>query len=481
MANCIRCGRQLPGLSFGKKICQWCVQHEAAQRGEDVAPQRVMPAPWVRRESSMGLTQILFGANVAVCLATLGVMFANGGSPLSDFPSDVLLWGANVGPYTLSGQWWRLFTYMFLHGSLMHIAFNMWCLWDLGRLAESLYGRWTFGAIYLITGIGAGLASVAWNPHVLSVGASGAIFGLAGALISSFYLGEFSVPRAALSGTLRSLLFFAGFNLFFGQLFGGIDNACHIGGLITGLILGAMIARLAPQHDKPMRRAVVFSVVALVLVGSAMGVQRWRGFPVGLRRGSLSGNSPEQMIAEFQKLVREKPGFVPGHVGLAKVYFSQGRVAEAEGELKRALQLDPQNAEAHMNLGAAYLSQDQPKEAHDEFAKVLAQDPNDAEAHVWLGMALAAEQNPEAAIQEYQAALKLDPQAEGVYYKIGISQAQLKQYDDAIASYLKEQQRGGDEEELETALADAYEAKGLTQQSQEARKKAAQLKARDTD
>ena len=56
-------------------------------------------------------------------------------------------------------------TYMFLHGGLMHIAFNMWCLWDLGALAESLYGRWTFGAIYLITGIGRGLASVAWNPE----------------------------------------------------------------------------------------------------------------------------------------------------------------------------------------------------------------------------------------------------------------------------------------------------------------------------
>jgi hypothetical protein len=58
MANCIRCGRQLPGLTFGKKICQWCVQHEAAQRGElaDDAPQTVMPTPWVRRESSIGVT-----------------------------------------------------------------------------------------------------------------------------------------------------------------------------------------------------------------------------------------------------------------------------------------------------------------------------------------------------------------------------------------------------------------------------------------
>ena len=245
MTNCIRCGRQLPPLMFGKKICQWCKQHEAAQRGElsDDAPQPVMPAPWVRRgESSITVTQVLLGANVMVFIA---MVLASGS--VMDFPGNVMVhFGANAGPYTLSGQWWRIFTYMFLHGGLMHIAFNMWCLWDLGAMCESLYGRWTFAAIYLLTGIAGGLASVAWNPGTLSVGASGAIFGLAGALISSFYLGEFSLPSFAIKGTLRSLLFFVGFNVLFGSLFPGIDNACHAGGLVSGLILGALIARVAP-------------------------------------------------------------------------------------------------------------------------------------------------------------------------------------------------------------------------------------------
>src|SRR5580693_7795741 len=167
MANCIRCGRKLPPMSF-KKICQWCVHHEAVQRGEDSnAPQPVMAAPWVRRgESSISLTQIFFGASVAVFIA---MVLASG--PSLDFTGQVKIhFGANYGPVTLSGQWWRLVTYMFLHGGLLHIAFNMWCLWDLGALAESLYGRWTFGAIYLITGIGGGLASIAWNPSVRRVG-----------------------------------------------------------------------------------------------------------------------------------------------------------------------------------------------------------------------------------------------------------------------------------------------------------------------
>jgi rhomboid protease GluP len=138
---------------FGKKICQWCKQHEAAQRGEldEDAPQPVIAAPWVRRESSISLTQVLFGANVMVFIA----MALASGSVL-DFPGQIMVhFGANSGPLTLSGDWWRLLTYMFLHGGLMHIAFNMWCLWDLGALCESLYGRWTFGVIYVLTGIAA--------------------------------------------------------------------------------------------------------------------------------------------------------------------------------------------------------------------------------------------------------------------------------------------------------------------------------------
>jgi rhomboid protease GluP len=293
MANCIRCGRKLPGLTFGKKICQWCVQHEAAQRGEIVedAPQPVMTAPWARRrESGITLTQVLFGINVAVYLA----MALSSGSVVEFAGLDLRPWGANIGPYTLFGntnlgpytfhsQWWRLFTYMFVHGGILHIAFNMWCLWDLGALCESLYGPWTYAAIYVITGMGAGIASVAWNPLVVSVGASGAIFGLAGALIASFYLGEFNLPSIAIKGTLRSLLIFAAFNIFFGTVMSGVDNAAHFGGLGIGLVLGALVAKIAPQRDHPLRRVAVMGIVAVGVTLSFLIVQNWRGSQLFLR------------------------------------------------------------------------------------------------------------------------------------------------------------------------------------------------------
>jgi rhomboid protease GluP len=275
MANCIQCGRKMPGLSFGKKKCQWCLQYEAAKRGEegDDAKQIVMPAPWVR-QSTIGasLTQILLGVNVAVFLLALA------------FPVLEDL-GANIGPYTISGQYWRLATYMFFHGGFIHIAFNMWCLWDLGALSESLYGRATFAAIYLITGVAGGVASVGWRPMGATVGASGAIFGLAGALVASFYLGEFSLPRAAISGTLKSLAFFVVINVALGGMFPGVDNACHIGGLISGLILGALIAVVAPGRDQVAQRVGVIILVAVIVAVSAVGVFRWRSSQIHFDSG----------------------------------------------------------------------------------------------------------------------------------------------------------------------------------------------------
>ncbi len=473
MANCIRCGRQLPRLTFGKKICQWCVRHEAVQRGEedDDAIQPVMAAPWVQRESSVSLTQVILGANVMVFIA----MMAAGGGFSMDFTGQVMVhFGANFGPYTLSGQWWRLFTYMFLHGGIFHIAMNMWCLWNLGWLCESIYGRFTYAAIYLITGVAGGIASVAWNPSVLSVGASGAIFGLMGALIASFYLGEFSLSGINIKGMMGSLLFFAGFSLYWGSVSSGIDNACHIGGLVSGLILGALIALFAPGHDQPARRAGILLLMVLILGGTAVGVQRWRG-GMQFRSAISAERNVDRMIGDLQKKVQLNPQDASAHYSLARAYFAKGQFPEGESELKRVLDLQPQNTRARVDLGAVYLRQQQPKEAQEEFAKLVAEDPNDANAHLGLGMALAGQNNHEAAIDEFQTTLRLAPQAEDVYYRMGISQAQLKKYDDAIASYLKERDRSGDDVELENALADAYQAKGMQQQAQDARDKASQL------
>jgi len=281
MANCIQCGRKLPAFSF-KKICQWCAQHEAAQRGEvdEDAKQHVIPAPWVRRDSGVTLTQFLFGANLALFLA---MALASGSIESFPFPVSLRL-GANVGPYTLTGEWWRLLTYMFLHGGIFHILMNMWYLWNFGNLCESLYGRWTFLGIYLVTGISGGLASIAWNVQVWSVGASGALFGLTGALIASIYLGEFSPSAVSNTGTLTSLIFWGAFSLIFGFISPGIDNSCHIGGLVGGLALGAAIAKFAPRQEQAPRRVLLFIAAGFVLAVCALALAHHYEVPLRIGR-----------------------------------------------------------------------------------------------------------------------------------------------------------------------------------------------------
>jgi rhomboid protease GluP len=473
MANCIRCGRQLPPLSFGKKVCQWCVQHEAAQHGaeSDDATQRVMPAPWVRRrESAFSLTQILLGANVAVFLA---MALASGS--VFEFPGQITVhYGANFGPYTLSGEWWRLVTYMFLHGGIMHIAFNMWCLWDLGQLCESLYGRWTFLAIYLITGIAAGLSSVAWNPGVLSVGASGAIFGLAGALIASFYLGEFSLPKVAISGTLRSLVIFAVFNLGFGQLFNGIDNAAHVGGLVSGLILGALIARLAPQSDAPARRASVIGFVALLVVVGGLGVRQWRGGTMRTAR-QFEGSAADP-VARGKILVRANPNLPQAHFVLAEAYYNRQQFPEAEAEFKRGIELQPSSATGRFYLGMTYLGEKEFDKAKETFTEMLSLNSGSAYGHYGLGLVSADQQNYQGAIDEFKKVLASETPVSGIYFDLGNSYAKLKMYDDAITAYLDGKKKDSDDPDLENALADAYQAKGMTQQAQEARNRAQELR-----
>jgi rhomboid protease GluP len=221
------------------------------------------------------ITTTLIGMNVAVFVA----MALTGVSPVSPTSVELVKWGANWGPLSLGAEPWRMLASNYVHVGFLHILLNMWCLWNLGLLAERVFDPWTYVLIYTACGLAGSLGSLWWHPMSVGAGASGAIFGLAGALIAALYLGHLPIPRQAMQGTLKSLLTFAGYNLFFGAVARGIDNSAHIGGLLAGLALGAVLAKhlTAPPEVRDGWRRAVFVAAGVVLVLAFMLVKRVSG------------------------------------------------------------------------------------------------------------------------------------------------------------------------------------------------------------
>lgn len=275
-ARCHRCGEPLPEPNLPCPACGYDPERpeepKAAPRGPSLLG---LAAAWGDRDTPVRLTPVLVGLNVAV----LGVMVATGVSLLSPTVQSLTAWGANTGPLTAGGQWWRLFTAMFLHAGILHLAFNLWALWIIGQIVERLLGWRGMAVVYLLAGLGGSLASLAWNPDVVSVGASGAIFGLYGALFGFLLRYRQAIPPPALKSASKNALVFLLYNLAFGASVPGIDLACHAGGLVGGLLAGYAIA-LPPGQEghalRPKRHLQVLAggLAALLLLGVALPKNR---------------------------------------------------------------------------------------------------------------------------------------------------------------------------------------------------------------
>ena len=211
------------------------------------------------------VTPLLVAINVAVfiamCVAGVGIVEPDGNA--------VVAWGSNFGPATMGGQWWRLFTSMFLHFGVIHLVFNMWALYQSGRTIERLYGSFQFALLYLFAGLAGSMASLLWNPQVNSAGASGAIFGIFGGLLAFVINPRNGVPAAVMQEQRNSTLIFTAYSLFYGFAHAGIDNAAHIGGLVGGFLMGLLLARPLDAASRarfdPARIAIALAGGVLVL------------------------------------------------------------------------------------------------------------------------------------------------------------------------------------------------------------------------
>jgi len=185
--------------------------------------------------------------------------------------------GAKFGPLIAAGEWQRLLISIFLHGNLMHLFFNTYALYYLGRLAEGVFGSRKFFAVYIFSGIGGSLLSYGWHFGRAGVGASGAIFGLAGAIFAS----GLKHRNTSLNRMGMSILPFILINLVIGFVVPAIDNAAHIGGLLTGMAMGWLLR--PGSHPFGWKRTfeevtswaliafVAFSMISFFVPGISMG------------------------------------------------------------------------------------------------------------------------------------------------------------------------------------------------------------------
>jgi rhomboid protease GluP len=314
--------------------------------------------------------------------------------------TDVLVrLGAKVTPLIAQGEYWRLFTSTFLHIGFAHLAFNGYALLALGTELERLFAWPRFLAIYLLSGLFGSLASYAFS-YSISAGASGAIFGLIGALAAFFALHRDRLGawgRARLGNTLFLIVI----NLVLGFTQPGIDNLGHLGGLVAGLGLGWA---LAPRYelDQLRRRAIdvnrparywpaLLLAVALLVGGTALATLLHRNnadFYLYLGQQAVKREDWDEATSHLEQALAQDPSTddaVYFYLGLSRNHLDQPRLA-AEA-YRRAVALAPDNSAAHWNLALTYLELDEYDRARTHFETYLELNPGaGAEVQPYLNM-----------------------------------------------------------------------------------------------
>jgi membrane associated rhomboid family serine protease/Flp pilus assembly protein TadD len=368
-------------------------------------------SPVIRRRYLPLATLVILALNVVFFF----LMELSGGSKN---PEVLLDFGASYGPYIRRGEYWRLVMPMFLHIGLLHLLVNIYALYILGPLLERVYGYGRFALLYVACGVGGSFLSMRLSPNP-AAGASGAIFGIAGAMLVTGYLHREAVPAHWGRAFGRGILPFIVLNLALGLSVKNIDNWGHLGGLVTGMLLSALLPppRLdwpfGSPAEEPSQAAVIVPVVVVALAMAAT-VEHYRTSRVMARllgesaRLRIAGQN-ERALERVREAARVAPRDERPHEELGSLYLQQGRVTEAIREYEEARRLSPDSPRARLGLALAYRQQGDLAKSRAMFEAVFGKNPQDAEGHRVLADLCAEQKQYPEAIQHYQAALGLDP------------------------------------------------------------------------
>jgi membrane associated rhomboid family serine protease len=227
-------------------------------------PRRRVAQPVRFKVGDAIVTKVLVALNVAVYL--IGVAQ---GAGINDPGGSLYNKWFLYGPYVADGDWWRLITATFLHANILHIAFNMLALWWLGTPVEMALGRWRYLLLYLVSGLAGSAGALVADPRAITVGASGAIFGLLGAGLILEY-----EATGRLAGNYLTLIIV---NLVFTIAIPGISIGGHIGGLIGGIVGALVLTQFGRGRTRSFSDIGTVHTAGLIAIGAlSVVIAYWR-------------------------------------------------------------------------------------------------------------------------------------------------------------------------------------------------------------
>lgn len=353
---------------------------------------------------------------IGLCVVVFILMTLAGGSK----NTEVLLnFGASYAPYFHRGDYWRLVMPMFLHIGWFHLVVNMYALYLLGPILERIYSCTRFSLIYVGAGIASSWLSMA-RSHNVAAGASGAIFGIAGAMLVTGQLYPEVVPRRWKRAFGKGMVLLIVLNYAIGLSMPNlIDNWGHTGGLAGGILLALLIPPPASYRSYRWtvsaipRQAVILPIAIVGLAMFATGRQ-YRAAQQVTRliaegRRYWAQQQDAQAMERFQQAVRKYPRDERPYEAMAAFYLTRNQFTDAIRQYDQALRLSPGSPAAQLGLAVAYAREGQPRKAHELLAEIVGKNPQTVEAQEALADLCAEQKLYPEAIQHYQAAIRLSP------------------------------------------------------------------------